>query len=642
MASTKVPKQKGIILLDEDTLKAEETRLQSNIDAAKVTKKAMNEKFRLIDLFYSSRHMDSIKSTEPFREFPSYNIVHNVHSVMFNNAINKLFEVRVKPTVGNPDVAAFAMMVDNMVQTLATDIKTERTIKNSTSHAFEFGTGITYTGIIDAPMPFLFEGGSISRTIKHTNIIPTQFLVDNACENIQDALFCMTSSMADAMFLFNTFNNPEEFEILKEILGIDPKINDMAEIERILLFDQGKAKESTGDADDKGQIFERDYKDRKGVYLYQVYYEKVGIAKDLMITYMVEKKIVRRVLMKEFSRYPFDIQYDIKVPHSFWGNTIMVDVVSMMKVIMKMDSIMAMWGVKFDKPITVVANKGGMIPGEDIFTAEDNPGSVIMLDGDNVSNMITHLLPPEIPQTLLAYRQLLVESCYEMTNVNDFTRGNTKVTGAKTGAFDTMAANSTATDSVRLEGLRQYTEDLYETILHSLIYVLKTTNLKRLKTGVIPNDSFMYDSLGIPLQNVQTIDFSEFDKAFFENIERFLRLEVKQKLTRTPEQEAQVYIKLAEIQAQMGDQLPVPLITGWELVEGTHLPNSQAIQSRIRQQTLGQNAATQASGVKAVVETLLYGLTTGDTGAMTTDSLMGAYDTGAANTGSAPSVGGAK
>lgn len=595
----------GVVELDEELLKMEEERINNNIKKAREYKAEVDAMHRKIDLFYSGRYLDAIKANEAWREIPSYNILANIHSVMYNNQSNRKFDCSLKPALGNPEIAAVVNFLNNLTRRTWEYIDMETVVNNSIYDACEFGTAITYVGIANETLPLICENGSIGRSIRALNIPPTQFITNESANSIKEAAFCCTMSATSVANAYMMFNNPEEIERLKAVFGHTNMTED--ELKRALLYDNANAYSSQADAEEFGQVLERNYDDMKGQVLYQCYYELVGPERQLMITYIIEKKIIRRVVMPNMNRFPFVAQYERKANGSFWGVSSMHDVIGIQKSITKLDSIMATYAVKADKPLTIINTAAG-IPLADVFTKLKTPDAILEINSDNINNAIAHVTPPEIPVTVMGFRETLVASAYEMVNVNDFTRGNNAVSGTKTGAMEIQNANATATDSIRLENLRQYQRELYELFVYQIKNILIETNLKRLKTGAIADDSFLADSAGIMLQNIQQVDFSEFDKQLLMEIDRAMKIEVKQKTVRTPEQERQVVMELIKFQAQAADQLPVPLITAQEAIEILDLPNKDEILSRIRQATFERAQVNQQEGINAVANVLLSGL----------------------------------
>lgn len=619
----------GVVELTEDQIKGEEERINNNIKKAREYKADVDAMHRKIDLFYSGRYLDAIKANEAWREIPSYNILANVHSVMYNNQANRKFDCKLTPSIGNPEIAAVVNFLNNLTRATWEHVDMETVINNSIYDACEFGTGITYVGIANETLPLLCENGSIKRSIRAINIPPTQFLVNESASSIKEASFCCTLSATTVANAYGMFNNATEVERLKSVFGHSAMSEE--ELKRALLYDNANSYSSQSDAEEFGNVLDRNYDDMKGQVLYQSYYELVGPERQLMISYMIEKKLIRRVVMPNINRFPFVAHYERKANGSFWGVSSMYDVIGIQKAITKLDSIMATYAVKADKPLTIVNTAAGL-PLNDIFNKLKTPDAIVEVNSDNINNAIAHVLPPEIPSTVMLFRDTLVNSAYEMVNVNDFTRGNNKVTGAKTGAMEIQNANATATDSIRLENLRKYTKEVYELFVYQIKNILVETNLNRLKTGAIADDSFLYDTAGVALENIQQIDFSEFDKQMLMQIERVMRIETKQKTVRTPEQERQVVLEMLKVQAQMKDALPVPLITAQEAIEILDLPNKEQILSRIRQETFERAEKSKVGGVNAVAEVLLSGLSrqkgTLAMAALTSDNLTKAFDAG--------------
>lgn len=621
---------KGVIQLDETQLELEEARLLANIKSAKSYKEEINKDFRTIDLFYSSRYVKLMKNNEPWREIPTSNIMKSIHSVQFNNLSKRKWSGKITPVLGNPALNAMSVLVNSIFQNVLESVDVTSKINNAINDGILYGTSITYVGYNDNPFPVLFEGGDVKKNLQVININPTQFLINESATDIANALFCCTLSRINVSEALKTFNNPDELEKLYTLFEMES----MSDEEKLFAtkYSSSGAIKTQGDLTDFGQVYDRDYENQVGNLLYQVYYELVNNngKNELHTYYMIEKKIIRYTVSSQ-TKFPFAVFRSTRLPQSFWGQSDMLDIASIQKMIVKLDAIIGVWTIKFDKPLTIVSTKFN-IPTANLAKDLGAMGGILQVNTDNPSNVLTHVVPPALPDTLILWRRELKAQAYEQSNVNQFTMGANKNTGVKTGAATIQQDNSVSTDSVRIDNLRAYTKDLYKLILDATLEIINGLNFKKLKAITVPNDSYFFTEGGKALQNVQKFELKDFDKEVIKRFPLFMRLQMDQRLEKSPEQVTAEVKELITMQAQGGANFKTPLITEIEALELLDLPNRKQIVGRMAQERIMNASGSKQKGFKAIVDIINSSQSSApdtlDPANLTADNMEKAYDSG--------------
>lgn len=333
-------------------------------------------------------------------------------------------------------------------------------------------------------------------------------------------------------------------------------------------------KESTSNADERGEIYLRDYDnntDRERLVDFISYYEREANEEggfSYYVTYIANNRILLDREPLKPNRYPFAILYDFRQRQDFWGMSTCEFILDNQKIINKLESIITMIGILYQNPQKIVASNSGINPRE--VAKYGNAPNQVWVTNTDPRNSMHYLEPPNIPPVLLNLLEQAKANIREITGLTESYMGQNVGSLQTSSGVQALIDRATMRDRDQMYDIELYIEDLTNLIIDFMTTYYEEERLIRI-----------FDET-----SGDVVAFETFVGTEFKDLAYDVAVDVSSKAPVTRMREVQEAKELLNLQGQYGQNYPVQIIKPQEAIEMMNLVHGNRIVERMNMEEL--------------------------------------------------------
>lgn len=429
-------------------------------------------------------------------------------------------------------------------------IKARKIVRENIETAKLLGTGIAHVywdefheGRMGATV-LGDEGFQYEGEIKLKEIEPSTFYPDPNAFTLEDCEYIFTKGRKPYAWIKN-----------------HPKFKDK------LQGKENEKAESLGSADERGEIYLRDYESQTdGLVDFTTYYEKKMNPEtggfEYRVAYLANGKVLLEEKMKP-NRYPFVLLYDFKQRQDFWAMSTCQLTLDNQKIINKVESIITMIGVLLQNPQKIVTTSSGINPRK-LALYGSAPQQVWQTNDSNPSQSIHFVNPPQIPQVLFQLLEQAKQNIREITGLTEAYMGQNVGSLQTSSGVQSLIDRSTMRDRDQMYDVEMYIADLSGLVIDFMTEYYQEERLIR--------------TMGKKDEDPQ---FESFKGTDFKDLAYDIVVDVSAKAPITRMREVQEAKELLNTQGQYFADAPIQIIKPQEAIRMMNLVHGEEIIERM-------------------------------------------------------------